>query len=222
MHKKLRSPSPATVIALVALFVSLGGTTWAVTQIGSRQVKNNSLRGIDLRNNDVRGKDVRNKSLTSMDIKDGTLTSEDVQSAANSDRLDNLDSTDFLRSSRQVNLFNKIAAGGSATVFEGQGLTVTASCSANAATITLTGTSSKDNSSFSGVGATDYNFDNGDSTSQSYTDIMSTGDYEQEIRVQFANADGASVTLLTWAAYSSAALGGTTACLVSGTGLVNS
>jgi hypothetical protein len=32
-----RLPSPATVIALVALFVSLGGVSYAVTQIGTNR-----------------------------------------------------------------------------------------------------------------------------------------------------------------------------------------
>lgn len=50
-------------IALAALFIALGGTSYAATQIGSKQIKNNS----------VTGKDIRNKSLTAADLKPGTL-----------------------------------------------------------------------------------------------------------------------------------------------------
>ena len=32
---KLKAPSPSMVVALVALFVALGGTGWAATQSGS-------------------------------------------------------------------------------------------------------------------------------------------------------------------------------------------
>lgn len=58
-------PSHATVVAYLALFVALGGTSYAVAtgSIDSREIKNNS----------VRGKDVRNRTLTLSDIKPSTL-----------------------------------------------------------------------------------------------------------------------------------------------------
>lgn len=60
MHwfSKLR-PSPALVVALIALFVALGGVGYAATKIGSGQIRNNS----------VRGKDIRNRTITSKDVK---------------------------------------------------------------------------------------------------------------------------------------------------------
>jgi hypothetical protein len=68
-----RRPSPALVIALLALFVSLGGTSYAVSKIGSRQVTNNSLRSKDLRDNTVQSRDVRDRSLLAKDFKAGQL-----------------------------------------------------------------------------------------------------------------------------------------------------
>jgi hypothetical protein len=68
-----RRPSPALVIALLALFVSLGGTSYAVSKIGSRQVANNSLRSTDLRDNSVQSRDIRNRSLLAKDFKQGQL-----------------------------------------------------------------------------------------------------------------------------------------------------
>lgn len=55
----------ANVTSVLALFVALGGTSYAVAtgSIGSREIKNNS----------VRSKDVRNGSLTSRDVKRGSL-----------------------------------------------------------------------------------------------------------------------------------------------------
>ncbi len=68
-----RRPSPSVVIALLALFVSLGGTSYAVSKIGSRQIANNSLRSTDLRDNSVQSRDVRNRSLLAKDFKQGQL-----------------------------------------------------------------------------------------------------------------------------------------------------
>jgi hypothetical protein len=68
-----RRPSPSLVITLLALFVSLGGTSYAVSKIGSRQIANNSLRSTDLRDNSVQSRDVRNRSLLAQDFKQGQL-----------------------------------------------------------------------------------------------------------------------------------------------------
>jgi hypothetical protein len=48
MKRRLRAPSPAFVISLVALFVALGGTTYAATSlpknsVGTKQIKNNAV-----------------------------------------------------------------------------------------------------------------------------------------------------------------------------------
>ena len=82
--RRLR-PSPAMAVALTALFVSLGGVSYGVATgtIGTRAIRNNSIRSSDvrngqissrdLRNNDVRGRDVRNGSLTGADLNEDTL-----------------------------------------------------------------------------------------------------------------------------------------------------
>ena len=66
-----RLPSPALVIACVALFVSLGGVSYglATGSVDSREIKNNSVRSADIRNNDLRSKDVRNNTLRTFDIR---------------------------------------------------------------------------------------------------------------------------------------------------------
>jgi len=63
----------ANVISTLALFVALGGTTYAVSNIGSRDIRNNSVRSVDLRNNDVRGRDVRRRSLSGSDVGENRL-----------------------------------------------------------------------------------------------------------------------------------------------------
>jgi hypothetical protein len=46
--------SYANVVATLALFVALGGTSYAVLQVGSNAVVDNSLRSRDIPNNTVR------------------------------------------------------------------------------------------------------------------------------------------------------------------------
>src|SRR3954452_14245832 len=68
-------------MATVAVFVALGGTSYAVAtgSIDSREIKNNSVKSGDLRNNNVRGKDVRQGTLRSGDVADGSLLEADFR-----------------------------------------------------------------------------------------------------------------------------------------------
>ena len=67
----MRRPSPAFVLALIALIVALSGTGYAATKITSKDVKNNSLTGADIKNNSLRGADIRNGSVGANDLKRG-------------------------------------------------------------------------------------------------------------------------------------------------------
>jgi hypothetical protein len=73
-------PSPATLISLIALFVSLGGVSYGVATgyIDSREIKNNQVRSADLRNNDIRTKDLRNNEIRGLDIRNSTIQGRDV------------------------------------------------------------------------------------------------------------------------------------------------
>jgi hypothetical protein len=73
-----RHGSYANVVATIALFVALGGTSVAALRVGSAQIRDNSVRSVDLRNNDVRSKDVRDGTLTGRDIHDGAITGSDL------------------------------------------------------------------------------------------------------------------------------------------------
>jgi hypothetical protein len=70
-------PSPAMAVALLSLFVAMGGVGYAAT-IGTGQIKNNSIRTQDLRNNDIRSKDIRNNAVHGRDVKGNTLTGSDI------------------------------------------------------------------------------------------------------------------------------------------------
>jgi hypothetical protein len=109
----LGTPSPATVIACIALAVALSGTGYAVTVL-----PRNSVGSAQLRANAVNSQKVKNGSLLGADFRAGQLPAgatgaqgergpqgppgEPNPNAVNSDRLDNLDSTDFLRSNAKA------------------------------------------------------------------------------------------------------------------------
>jgi hypothetical protein len=75
-----RRPSPALVVACIALFVSLSGVSYGVATgfIDSREIKNNTVRSKDIRNNEVRGVDVRNSTVQGRDVALNTLTGADI------------------------------------------------------------------------------------------------------------------------------------------------
>ena len=77
---RLRRPSPALLIACLALFISLGGVSYGVATgfIDSRELKNNTIRTQDIRNNDIRGKDIRNSTIGGRDVAFNTLTGSDI------------------------------------------------------------------------------------------------------------------------------------------------
>jgi hypothetical protein len=75
-----RRPSPALVISLIALFVSLSGVSYGVATgfIDSREIKNNEVRSLDIRNNEVRTRDLRNNEVRGLDIRNSTVRGRDV------------------------------------------------------------------------------------------------------------------------------------------------
>jgi hypothetical protein len=71
-------PSPALVLACVALFVALGGTGYAALQlpansVGSKQIKKGAVKNSDIANNAVTGAKVRPRSLTASDFRASSL-----------------------------------------------------------------------------------------------------------------------------------------------------
>lgn len=65
----------ANVTSLLALFVALSGTSYAVVtnSIGTREIKNNSVRSSDVRNGTLRSRDVKRGSLGGRAVKESTL-----------------------------------------------------------------------------------------------------------------------------------------------------
>jgi hypothetical protein len=73
--KRLRAPSPATAIALVALFVALGGAAYAIgtNDVKSRHIARGAVKGTDIAKNAVKTAKIRNDAVTAGKIADGAV-----------------------------------------------------------------------------------------------------------------------------------------------------
>lgn len=69
---------PATAIALVALFVSLGGVTYAAATIGTNQIKNAAVTNAKLRNGAVSGAKIRKGAISANRIARGAVRGDRI------------------------------------------------------------------------------------------------------------------------------------------------
>ena len=63
----------ANVMATVAVFIALGGSSYAAITVTGKNVQNSSLTGRDVRNSSLTTSDVRNRSLLAQDFRAGQL-----------------------------------------------------------------------------------------------------------------------------------------------------
>ena len=69
----------ALAVAGLALFVALGGTSYAAgLLIGTKQIKNNAVTSKKIKNNKVSSADLKNNGVQSADVADGTLELTDL------------------------------------------------------------------------------------------------------------------------------------------------
>jgi len=79
MHRLIRRPSAAMVVASLALLVALGGTSVAAVSqlarnsVGTAQLRNNAVTTAKIRNNAVTTAKVRNRSLRAADFAAGQI-----------------------------------------------------------------------------------------------------------------------------------------------------
>jgi hypothetical protein len=106
----------ANVTATAALFLALTGGAWALTRnsVGPRQIQPNAVRSSDVRNQAIKGVDVNEATLGQVPSAEGAEHADSADSAASAasadtaataqsaNLLDNLNSTDFLRSNAQA------------------------------------------------------------------------------------------------------------------------
>lgn len=110
MKRLLRfRPSPAMVVACIALSVALGGTSVAAIQalprnsVGTKQLKNNAVTSPKVKNNSITGADVNEGTFGTVPLATNATTATNATNAtsatnaSNADKLDNIDSTGFVR-----------------------------------------------------------------------------------------------------------------------------
>src|SRR5206468_13100730 len=80
-------PSPAMVVALIALFVAMGGSASALVVITSSNIKNGTIRGKDIHKRTITAKRIKKNALGGSVIKESSLGQ--VPDAAHADSADN-------------------------------------------------------------------------------------------------------------------------------------
>jgi hypothetical protein len=72
-------PSPSLAVSVAALLVALGGTSYAAVQIGSQEIKNDSIQSKDVKNKTLQSGDLAKGGVKSSDVKDGSLQTKDFE-----------------------------------------------------------------------------------------------------------------------------------------------
>jgi len=79
----MRRPSPAMVVACLALFVALGGTGYAASQlppksVGREQLRNGAVGNLHIRDGAVTSSKLRTGAVSSGKIRDGSIVRADL------------------------------------------------------------------------------------------------------------------------------------------------
>ena len=129
----MKRPSPALAISVIALFVALGGTSYAITKLPK-----NSVGTSQLKKNAVTGAKVKDGSLSGTDLDLATLGT--VPSAASSNRANTAQSADRAGTAGSANTANsagtadRATSAGTATRADTAGRADTATSADSAAT----------------------------------------------------------------------------------------
>jgi hypothetical protein len=70
---RIKLPSPAMAISLLALFVALGGTGYAAVKINGKNIKARTVTGTKLKNRTITGTKLKNNTLTGKQIAESKL-----------------------------------------------------------------------------------------------------------------------------------------------------
>ena len=84
----------ANVMSTVAVFIALGGSSYAALQIDSADIANNSVRGVDVRNRSLSERDVKRNALGGRSIRESRLGR--VPRARDADLLTGMSAADLL------------------------------------------------------------------------------------------------------------------------------
>ena len=77
-----RLPSPAMGVALIALVVAMGGSSYAALRIGTKQIRNNAITSEKIRNGHVKNVDLARNSVVTAKIVAGAVTGLQIRDAS--------------------------------------------------------------------------------------------------------------------------------------------
>jgi hypothetical protein len=93
----LRRPSAAMVVACVALFAALGGSSYAAAKLTSRDIANHTIRGVDVKSRTLGAKTIKPDALGGKQINEAALGT-----VPTADTLDGIDSSGFMKSTQRL------------------------------------------------------------------------------------------------------------------------
>jgi hypothetical protein len=170
-----RLPSPALVVASLALAVALGGTTYAASalpknSVGAKQLKSGSVGTVKLAKGSVTSRQIKDHTIVAADLAKNTLPASalagKVASAAHADRADtagHADTAGSISGASFTTVDYRVGAGTPGTaIMSANGLTITAACDA-AGTLLLSLSSATGDAQFALVATDDTGNVRGDS-----------------------------------------------------------
>ena len=136
-----RLPSPALVVAGIALVVALGGTTYAATalpknSVGAKQLKSGSVGTVKLAKGSVTSRQIKDHTIVAADIAKGTLPAlggrvAHADTVGHADTASHADTAGSVGGATFATIDYRVAANSPATdVVSANGLTISASCDA--------------------------------------------------------------------------------------------
>jgi hypothetical protein len=109
LHRRIRRPSAALLVAFAALFTALSGTGYAALMITGANVANSSLTGADIKNASLGWKELKPDTLGGSRINESSLgtvpsaqhaatadSATNADKAADADKLDGIDSASLM------------------------------------------------------------------------------------------------------------------------------
>jgi hypothetical protein len=221
-----RLPSPAMVVACIALAVALGGTSYAAIKlprnsVGTRQLQQNAVVASKLSARSVGPQKLQNNAVTARAVKDGQLTGAkivestlaQVPSAKNADAAANA----ALAGGNTVRRFTTIVAPGGAqvTVLDLNGLTITLGCPGGSVALRGNNTSGEAAQiELQGFGEAAGPFGDGGSFTQTTNANLNHDENRGTGSAQYLRANGTGVSVSY--GWREDALGAATACRVFG------
>jgi hypothetical protein len=112
--KRMRTPSPALVIACIALFVALSGVAYAAATIGSNQIVDGSIRNRDFKDGTLRGNEAKRDGFGGGAIKESTLNAAQLK-AGDIGKIDNAAVADGLTRHAVISDLGAVVRGRGAT-----------------------------------------------------------------------------------------------------------